>query len=650
MKKEFVKYIKRLPIDFSLANISEYPLHWKDSIEILFVLKGTIGVDIESKTYIMKEYDIEILNPDEVFRISSNDHDNIVLILDINPHFFAEYYSDAMDTFYYSGSKDLKSQSGEKYHVLRRLIAILFYEYISKLDNYAQAIDRNLLTLMYHLLNNFHYLFYIEESLKDNTYQLQRYHRIVKYLSNNYMNKISLQDIAIQEFLNSGYLSFKIKDTLGLGFNDYLNQIRIEKSKKLLLDSDKSISEISDEVGFSHVRYYNKHFKMHYNMIPMQYRNKNKLPINRKRIKSLNLEEAIPYIEDLFMDYERYNRKSKNVKIDIDLSTGTSGEFLRPNVLNLGNCINLLETENRNALRQVQKHMEFKYCLLNNLFSDEMKISQSQDCRLINWTKARRILDFILEQRLVPIIKTSEISKNIIDDFIHYFTKTYNTDVTKWLDINSIDLMNDEVAMTRNPQNDTMHIVPYTIHSYIHKDNRIIPKLIDESSKDTDSNNDTFIGDMGLLTINNLKKPLFYAFWFLSFLGDQIIYKSYGCLVTKTENRHCILLYNPEELGNKNNINPQKDKTDEQRISLNIFNMSNDFKIIKFELSKSFGSVYDKWTELCKPNRIEDFDLDLLTDYTNPVITFNHVKKAPVINLITKIKGKGAVLYILKNL
>src|SRR5690606_23902424 len=127
-----------------------------------------------------------------------------------------------------------------------------------------------------HLLNEFHYLFYEGENLEEDEVQLERYHRIVKYLSNNYMYKVSLQDIAEKEFLSAQYLSYKIKDTFGLGFNEYLNQIRVEESTKLLLDTDRSITDISEEVGFSHVRYYNKHFKIHYKMTPIQYRKKYK--------------------------------------------------------------------------------------------------------------------------------------------------------------------------------------------------------------------------------------------------------------------------------------------------------------------------------------------------------------------------------------
>lgn len=84
MRKEYVEYLKDLPIDIQLANIMEYPFHWQDSIEILFVLKGTITIGVENETFTLVEREIEIINPNEVLSIESKDPDNLVIIIDIN--------------------------------------------------------------------------------------------------------------------------------------------------------------------------------------------------------------------------------------------------------------------------------------------------------------------------------------------------------------------------------------------------------------------------------------------------------------------------------------------------------------------------------------------------------------------------------------
>ncbi len=106
---------------------------------------------------------------------------------------------------------------------------------------------------------------------------LERYHRISKYIYNNYNKNITLKDIANTEFLSTHYLSHEIKYATGLSFTDLLNLTRVEESVKLLLDTDKSLSEISYEIGFSHTRYFNKHFKAYYNCTPLQFRKKHKI-------------------------------------------------------------------------------------------------------------------------------------------------------------------------------------------------------------------------------------------------------------------------------------------------------------------------------------------------------------------------------------
>ncbi|NLC04393.1 MAG: AraC family transcriptional regulator, partial [Tissierellia bacterium] len=115
MRREYVEYLKDLPINISLANIMEYPLHWQDSIEILFVLRGSLEIGIENEVYILKEREIDIINANEVYRIKSDDPDNLVLIINIDPNFFEKYYDDAKEIFFYTKFPDETEQEGEKY-------------------------------------------------------------------------------------------------------------------------------------------------------------------------------------------------------------------------------------------------------------------------------------------------------------------------------------------------------------------------------------------------------------------------------------------------------------------------------------------------------------------------------------------------------
>lgn len=64
----------------------------------------------------------------------------------------------------------------------------------------------------------------------------------------------------------------KVKALTGLGVNDYINRIRIERSVQLLTTTDLSINEISYEVGFSYPRYFSTSFKQVKGMTPTQFK------------------------------------------------------------------------------------------------------------------------------------------------------------------------------------------------------------------------------------------------------------------------------------------------------------------------------------------------------------------------------------------
>lgn len=654
MRREYVEYLKDLPINISLANIMEYPLHWQDSIELLFVLKGSIEIGIENEVYILKEREIDIINSNEVYRIKSDDPDNMVLIINIDPNFFEKYYDDAKEIFFYTKSPDVAEQEGERYDELRKFVSIIFYEAVSKLDDYEDEIEDYLLEMMYHLLNNFHYLFYEEESLREDEVLLERYHRIVKYLSNNYMNKVSLQYIADKEFLSSQYLSFKIKDTFGHGFNEFLNQIRVEESVKLLLDTDKNISEIAEDVGFSHVRYYNKHFKLQYNTTPMQYRKNNKVSDETlekmKKINYLEIKEAIPFLTNYLSEYERFEYENRIIKLDVDLDTETIMEFKKPDLIDLGDISLLLEEENRRILEEIQGEIGFKYCIINRLFSSDMDIFRGKNERFINWTRVENILDFIRKLKLKPIINSKGIEKHIIEDFIENFTAIYEEDAEQWLNVDVESLNPSYVKVDLNPVYDTIEMIPYIIHNYTHLGNRIVLNMIDEITKDIELSNDTFFGGSGLYTSNYLNKPSYYALMLLSQLGDEVIYRGEGYVVTKSEKGYQILLYNPIEVDPEWIYdNSPKDKIKERTISINIYNMKGDFQITRFDLNRDHGSVYDKWTYLGRPERIDNNHWDLLKEYVHPRISFYHGKKSIVFNVLTTVKPNGTVLFLLNS-
>lgn len=95
---------------------------------------------------------------------------------------------------------------------------------------------------------------------------------VLEYLNNNYGSDISLNDVAKSVNLSYHYFSKIFKDEIGKSFTDYLTELRLEKSMKLLANPNISVKEICQKIGYNDPNYYSKAFKKLTGMTPTEYR------------------------------------------------------------------------------------------------------------------------------------------------------------------------------------------------------------------------------------------------------------------------------------------------------------------------------------------------------------------------------------------
>ncbi|MGI5172356.1 response regulator [Treponema sp. OMZ 840] len=105
-----------------------------------------------------------------------------------------------------------------------------------------------------------------------------RLEKLLKTASNimerEYMYPLNLESIAKRVKLSSFYFSKMFKLYWKKSFTDYLAEIRIRESCKMLADPSFSIKEIAAAVGFSNSNYFSRVFKQIKNITPVKYRNK----------------------------------------------------------------------------------------------------------------------------------------------------------------------------------------------------------------------------------------------------------------------------------------------------------------------------------------------------------------------------------------
>lgn len=99
---------------------------------------------------------------------------------------------------------------------------------------------------------------------------------IIHYIEHNYMDNIKLETIAPLFGYNSSYLGKIFNKKVGIGFNMFVDKVRIEQSKKLLAETDLKVYEISEKVGYRNVDYFHTKFKKYVEMSPAEYRRQTK--------------------------------------------------------------------------------------------------------------------------------------------------------------------------------------------------------------------------------------------------------------------------------------------------------------------------------------------------------------------------------------
>ena len=99
-----------------------------------------------------------------------------------------------------------------------------------------------------------------------------RVRKIHEFLMKNYREEVTLQQVAEVAHMAPASVSRFFKGATGLSIFEYLNKIKIDFARQLLLNTDMGIVPISYDCGFNNLSHFNKQFKKFSGWTPSQYR------------------------------------------------------------------------------------------------------------------------------------------------------------------------------------------------------------------------------------------------------------------------------------------------------------------------------------------------------------------------------------------
>lgn len=264
-------YLCSIPLDFAAV-----PPHWHDEMELIYIKKGKGIVHVDFRIYNVCGPSMVLILPGQLHSIEQYEHEsmeyeNIIF----HPGMLIPKSIDSCSLEYIKpllrGQITVPTVFTPVYPYYEDVIApIDACDEISKTkpQGYELFIKSMLFQFFFVLNNRCRNLTQPPKNRKT----LDKMKVIIKYVENHYAEKITIAEIAdVVGFSESHFMRY-FKDIMNTSFIEYLKDYRLAMAARLLQASEDSILEVSQEVGFENLSYFNRAFKKKYGVTPSQYR------------------------------------------------------------------------------------------------------------------------------------------------------------------------------------------------------------------------------------------------------------------------------------------------------------------------------------------------------------------------------------------
>lgn len=270
-----------VPLYIHTAKLSSYPdmraiCHWHEDIEFIQVLEGKMNYHVNGKTILLRENDCIMVNSKQMhygYAFQGEDCDFSCILF--HPSLF-------------SGSRELLRQSVDP--VLEN--TGLEYLYFDAGEDFGREVSESLKRIVglkesgepayeLEIVGTVHILWsrilrhmdvFLVNGDKDSHTDLKIQKDMVAFIYRHYGEKITLSDIAEAGHVCRSKCCMIFKRYLQQSPIEFLNIYRMKTGSRLLLQTEKSITEIALSCGFNHLSYFSKMFQETYGCTPGAYR------------------------------------------------------------------------------------------------------------------------------------------------------------------------------------------------------------------------------------------------------------------------------------------------------------------------------------------------------------------------------------------
>ena len=231
-------------------------LHWHDCIEVVYCEYGQGWVISGSDRIFVEEGDIAIVNSGDI-------HDGLtesecrMYSLDLGSTLYSPL---GLDPHLFIFKKKIKDARMEAY--IRRIIA----EIERKDAYYRQAVQIEIMSIVILLMRE--YLDNTTERKSSDNQQVQAVKKIISYLREHFLERITIEELCAETDYSKFYLCHSFKKMTGNTIIQYVNFLKCQHARNLLLEGNHSVSESAALSGYNNDSYFTKTYKAVFGRLP----------------------------------------------------------------------------------------------------------------------------------------------------------------------------------------------------------------------------------------------------------------------------------------------------------------------------------------------------------------------------------------------
>lgn len=270
--------------------------HWHYEIQISMVVKGSVIFKTQDKEFLLKKGEAVFFNSGCIHEaVPTEDKDSVYTCVNFHPKVIYGYAEsllrqDYVNPVIYSNELQAIAFYDEPWHLeVRSLMERLIK--VNRDEHFGYEIEMYAIILKMWQVIVQHNEEILSASASVTFADKQRIKSLTRFIHKNYMERISLTEIAGSDHISKGECCRVFQRVLGTTPFAYLINYRIHQGMKMLATTDHNISEIAQSVGFGSGSYFTECFKKKMHCSPMQYRKQMQASADAQRVNALFQED-----------------------------------------------------------------------------------------------------------------------------------------------------------------------------------------------------------------------------------------------------------------------------------------------------------------------------------------------------------------------